>query len=131
VRPAAQLRKLAQQETSTLNDGELLLIGGVVTYDDGTLFKLTSQMRSYAFGRNAGINAADAARLGIEDGAPILVENERGSLSLNAKIHEQVLPGTIWIPESLEGAPVGTLLNSSGVTRVSVKVAEAIMVVAA
>jgi NADH-quinone oxidoreductase subunit G len=131
VRPAPQLRKLAQPQAVTVADGELLLISGVVTYDDGTLFKLTQQMRSYAFGRNAGINAADAAKLGITDGTPILVENERGSLTLNAKIHDQVLPGTLWIPESLEGAPVGTLLNSSGVTKVSIKVAEAAMAVAA
>jgi hypothetical protein len=52
-------------------------------------------------------------------------------LSLNAKIHEQVLPGTIWIPESIEGAPVGTLLNARGVTKVTVTVAEPAMAVAA
>jgi predicted molibdopterin-dependent oxidoreductase YjgC len=131
IRPAAQLRKLQQVETPTLSDGELFLVGGSVTYDDGTLFKLTETMRNYAFGRNAGINAQDAAKLGIEDGAPIVVENERGTLALNAKIHEQVLPGTLWIPESIEGAPVGTLLDSSGVTKVSVKVAERALAVAA
>ena len=130
VRPAAQLRKLEQTAPAPSGQG-LLLVSGVVTYDDGNLFRLTPQMSNYAFGRNAGINAADAAQLGISDGAPILVQSERGSLELNAKIHEQVLPGTIWIPESIAGAPVGDLLNASGVTTVTVQVAEHAMAVAA
>ncbi len=88
-------------------------------------------MSNYAFGRNAGINAADAAKLGITDGAPIVVQSERGSVELNAKIHEQVLPGTVWIPESIAGAPVGDLLSASGFTTVTVKVAERAMAVAA
>ena len=53
------------------------------------------------------------------------------TLELNAKISEQVLPGTLWIPESLEGAPVGSLINGSAVTKVTVKVAERAMAVAA
>jgi predicted molibdopterin-dependent oxidoreductase YjgC len=130
-RPAAKLRKLEQGNAPTLANQELLLISGSVTYDDGNMFRLTEQMRNYAFGRNAGINAADAAKLGISEGAPLVVKSERGELTLNARIHDQVLPGTIWIPESLEGAPVGTLLNVSGVTKVSVAVAERALAAAA
>jgi predicted molibdopterin-dependent oxidoreductase YjgC len=109
----------------------LLLVSGAVTYDDGNLFKTTPHLKSYAFGRNAAINAADAARLGIEDGAPLVVQGERGALTLNAKIHEQVLPGTLWIPESIEGAAVGNLTGDSAVTKVTVKVAEPALAVAA
>ena len=131
VRPAAQLRKLEQGATPTLSGQELLLVSGTVTYDDGNMFRLTPQMRPYAFGRNAGINASDAAKMGIEDGTPLVVQSDRGVLELNAKIHDQVLPGTVWIPESLEGAPVGTLTNGNAVTKVTVKVAERAMAVAA
>jgi hypothetical protein len=114
VRPAAKLTKLEAAEVSAPTDQELILVSGSVTYDGGTLFRLTPHMSNYAFGNNAGISAADAARL-----------------ALNAKIHEQVLPGTLWIPESLHGAPVGNLLNGSAVTKVTVKVAERAMAVAA
>jgi NADH-quinone oxidoreductase chain G len=131
VRPAATLRQIEQGEDSSLGNGEFVLIGGSVTYDDGNMFKATPHMRNYAFGRHAGICGADAARLGIEDGAPLVVENERGTLTLNAKIHEQVLPGTVWIPESIEGAPVGTLLGGNASAKVNVKVAERAMAVAA
>ena len=42
VRPAAKLRKLEQGEVPTLSAQELLLVSGTVTYDDGTMFRLTS-----------------------------------------------------------------------------------------
>jgi predicted molibdopterin-dependent oxidoreductase YjgC len=131
VRPAAKLRKLEQGEVPTLSAQELILVSGAVTYDDGTMFRLTPQMRNYAFGRSAGLNASDAAKFGIEDGTPIVVQSERGELELSAKISEQVLPGTVWIPESLAGAPVGSLVNGNAVTKVTVKVAEQAMAVAA
>jgi predicted molibdopterin-dependent oxidoreductase YjgC len=131
VRPAAKLAKVEQGEAVAVSDQELLLVSGYVTYDDGTMFKLTPHMKNYAFGRSAGISASDAARLGITDGTPIVVQSERGTLELAAKIHEQVNPGTLWIPESIEGAPVGNLLNGSAVTKVTVKVAERVMAVAA
>jgi NADH-quinone oxidoreductase chain G len=131
VRPAPQLRKIEQSETPTLPAQGLVLVSGRVTYDGGNLFRLTPQMNNYAFGRNAGINASDAAKLGLEEGTPILVQSERGELTLNVKIHDQVLPGTIWIPESLEDAPVGDLLSDSALTSVKVIVAERIMAVAA
>ena len=131
VRPAAKLAKLAQGDVPTVAEGELLLVSGTVTYDDGNMFRLAKHMSNYAFGRHAGINASDAAKLGIEDGAALVVTSEHGTVTLNAKLHEQVLPGTIWIPESIEGAPVGNLLDGSAATKVSVKVAERAMAVAA
>jgi len=131
VRPTAQLREIEQGDLPTPGGQELLLISGRVTYDDGNLFRLTPQMSNYAFGRNAGINAADAAKLGLSDGDSILVQNERAEITLNAKIHEQVLPGTIWIPESIHGAPAGALSSGDAVTKVTVKVAERAMPVAA
>jgi len=131
VRPSANLAQIEQGAIETLGAQELLLVSGRVTYDDGNLFRLTPEMRNYAFGRNAGINASDAARLGLSDGAAILVSSDRGEVTLNAKIHENVLPGTIWIPESLLGAPVGALSNGSAATKVTVKIAEHAIAIAA
>jgi anaerobic selenocysteine-containing dehydrogenase len=125
------LREIEQGELPTPGAQELLLISGRVTYDDGNLFRLTPQMSNYAFGRNAGINAADAAKLGLSNGDSIIVQNERAEITLSARIHEQVLPGTIWIPESIEGAPAGALSSGDAVTKVTVKVAERAMPVAA
>jgi predicted molibdopterin-dependent oxidoreductase YjgC len=131
VRPAAKLTEIEQGEVATPGAQELLLVSGRVTYDDGNLFRLTPEMSNYAFGRNAGLHAEDAAKLGLSDGAAIVVKSDRGEVTLNAKIHDQVMPGTIWIPESLLGAPVGALTNGSAATTVSVKIAERAMAVAA
>jgi predicted molibdopterin-dependent oxidoreductase YjgC len=131
VRPAAKLRKLAQAESASLANGELLLVTGSVTYDDGNLFKLTPHMQNYAFGSHAALNTGDAAKLGIAEGTTVVVANERGSFTLNAKIHESVLPGTVWIPESIAAAPVGTLLNGVVTPKVIVTIAEPALAVAA
>jgi predicted molibdopterin-dependent oxidoreductase YjgC len=131
VRPAPQLREIKQADAPGSSDQGLILVSGTVTYDDGNMFRLTPQMRNMAFGRAAGISPSDAAKLGIEEGTPLVVQNERGQLTLAAKISEQVLPGTLWIPESLAGAPVGNLLNDAAVTTVTVKVAVSEMAVAA
>jgi anaerobic selenocysteine-containing dehydrogenase len=51
----------------------------------------------------------------------VKVTNRHGELRLAAKVDSQVRQGTIWIPESLPGAPVGALLNGRAVEYVRVE----------
>ncbi|GIV77136.1 NADH-quinone oxidoreductase subunit NuoG [Litorilinea aerophila] len=121
VRPRPAYRKVQQPPLPAADGDEFTLVTGTVLYDGGTLFRLTTQMQNMAFGPVAGFNPADAERLGIQDGAEVQVGNDHGQLTLKAVRHAQVQPGTVWIPESLPGAPVGALLNGSDVETVRVK----------
>jgi NADH-quinone oxidoreductase subunit G len=123
VRPAPAMRKVEQSQLLAISDQKFILVTGTVAYDDGNMFRLTEQMRAMAYGRAAGISPVDAGKLGIQDGTPLVVQNPQGELTLNAKVSEQVQPGTVWIPESLAGAPVASLVNGSPVTTVTVKAA--------
>jgi len=78
-------------------------------------------MRAMAFGAQAGLHPADAEKMGIVDGATVQVQNKHGALTLTAKVDAQVKSGTVWIPESLPGAAVGTLLNGRVVEHVRVE----------
>jgi NADH-quinone oxidoreductase subunit G len=110
VLPDPAYRK-AEQAPLPETDGGLRLVSGTVLYDAGNLFGLTKQMANMSFGANVGLNPADAARLGLADGDAVTVRNEHGELDLSVKTMEFVKPGTVWVPASLPGAPVGALLN--------------------
>ena len=62
----------------------------------------------------------DAARLGIADGAAVIVRGDGGEMEFTAKLDSTVQPGTVWIPESSNppgmGAPVGDLAGLGGYT---------------
>lgn len=109
-----------QMELSTSEDHPYTLVTGTVTYDGGTMFGLTGQMREMSFGPIVGMNPTDAASLNLSDKAEVTVRSSHGELALELMINDGVQSGTVWIPESLPGAPVGTLLNGSSVENVAV-----------
>jgi NADH-quinone oxidoreductase subunit G len=111
-------RRAEQAELGTQGDHRYNVVSGTVLYDGGDLFRMTKQMQNVAFGASLGINPADAARIGVTAGEFLSVRNTHGELTLAARIDPQVQPGTVWIPESLPGAPVGSLLNGSPVEQV-------------
>jgi len=104
------------------NDDQLLtLVSGTVLFDGGSLFRLTTEMQNIGFGPQVGLHPTDAKKLGVADGATVKVKNKHGELTMTAKVDSQVKSGTAWIPESLPGAPVGTLLNGRVVEHVRVE----------
>lgn len=118
VLPDPTFRK-AEQAPLPEGDGGLRLVGGTVLYDAGSLFGMTKQMASMAFGACVGVNPADAAKLALAEGDAVTVKNEHGELDLAVKLMDSIKPGTVWVPASLPGAPVGALLNG-GATVVKV-----------
>jgi predicted molibdopterin-dependent oxidoreductase YjgC len=120
VRPKPVYREAEQRLVSTENQ-PYALVSGTVLFDGGNLFHLTTKMQEMAFGAKVGINPEDAAKLKVADGATVKVANRNGELKLTAKLDTQVQQGTIWIPESLPGAPVGALLNGRAVEYVRVE----------
>ena len=90
------------------------LVTGRVLYDGGTLFQQTEGAQAIAPSVAVGIHPADAAKEKLSDGQVVTVSSASGQLALTVKLDQAVQPGTLWIPYSLPGAPVETLLDHPG-----------------
>jgi NADH-quinone oxidoreductase subunit G len=110
TRPEGKYKPVEQQALPAGEDG-LRLVNSPALYDSGNMFGLTKQMAGVSFGPHAALHPDDAARLGLTAEDPVQVRNEHGTISLHVKVEAAVKPGTVWIPASLPGAPVGALLN--------------------
>jgi NADH-quinone oxidoreductase chain G len=120
VRKPLALAKAEQMAVSRSAEG-YALVAGTVLYDGGELFGLTKQMQAMSHGAVVRVNPADAEKAGISDGAAVTVRNSHGALALAVKFDSAIRPGSVWIPESLPGAPVGALLNGSDVEEVVIE----------
>lgn len=121
ARPRPAYRKAEQPTLAQDSEHPLTLVGGTLLFDNGNLFSLTTQMQNIAARAVVAINPTDSAKFGVSDGATVKVQSAHGELSLAVKVDAQVKPGTVWIPESLAGAPVGALLNGSDVAFVNIE----------
>ncbi len=110
TRPEA-VYQVAEQPELPPADGGLRLVNSPALYDGGNMFGLTTAMANMAFGTHAALHPLDVERLGLAPEDTVQVRNEHGAISLAVKIEPAVKPGTVWIPASLPGAPVGALLN--------------------
>ncbi len=114
----------AEQRLISSDDQPFTLVSGTVLFDGGNLFRLTTEMQNIGFGQQVGLHPIDAKKLGVVDGTAVNVKNKNGELAMTAKVDSQVQVGTVWIPESLPGAPVGTLLNGRVIEHVRVEKAK-------
>jgi predicted molibdopterin-dependent oxidoreductase YjgC len=110
TRPVGQLQAVTPPSLPP-GDGGLRLVNSPALYDGGNMFGLTKQMAAMSFGAHAALHPSDADRLGLQAEDAVQVRNEHGVISLQVKLEPAVKPGTVWIPASLPGAPVGALLN--------------------
>jgi len=69
------------------------------------------------------MNAADAATLGVEDGQEVVLANERGELTIRAKISDSVLPGSVFVPLYYDGGAVTALFGREDDALARVKIA--------
>ena len=121
TRLPAEYRLAEQAELPAGDDKSFSLVTGTVSYDGGNMFALTKQMHGIAFGASVAMNPADAEKLGVAVESSVAVSSSYGELTLAVKTDDQVQAGTVWIPESLGDAAVGSLLNGSEVAQVEVK----------
>lgn len=110
TRPVGAYAAVTPAAQPVSGDG-LRLVNSPALYDGGNMFGLTKQMQPMSFGPHAALHPDDAARLGLAAVDAVQVRNEHGVISLQVKLEPAVKPGTVWIPASLPGAPVGALLN--------------------
>jgi predicted molibdopterin-dependent oxidoreductase YjgC len=121
LRTESSYQKADQAEQPAVPEGSYALVSGRVLYDGGNMFRRTQRMQSMAFDRSIGINPADAATVGLQDGTMVTVTSNHGQLQLFVKLLAQVQPGTVWIPESLADAPVATLLGEESAEVVQIE----------
>jgi len=99
----------------------LKLVVGTRLFDRGTMALRCPGVRGQAGGPFVAIHPDDAARLGLEDGAPCEVRSARGMLRLPVRVWAGLHPGHAYVPRGYESAPVGALLDETGPVAVTVR----------
>ncbi len=110
------------------NDG-LTLVTGTIFWDGGNLVYNEEKLHGIIGSAHVTLHPDDAERLDLAQDAPVTVSSRYGSLALALNTDPQVQIGTAWIPESLPGAPVGTLLNGEVVEQVTIEPREGAVIV--
>ena len=93
----------------------------------GDLLAGADELRATARAPRALLHPAEAERLGIADGAPVVLRGERGRIELPAHVTEHVVEGCVVVPaNSTEVTPaeLGPEVGADGVARVQVASAE-------
>ena len=89
----------------------LRLLRGRLFYDAGRMCALTTELAARVPEAFVAAHPADLAAQDLRDGDIVAVSSTYGSVTVPARADGRLLPGSAWMPESLPGAAVGTLLN--------------------
>jgi formate dehydrogenase alpha subunit len=111
--PARQIETAAELPDADypfiLNTGRLLY-----HWHGGTLTRQVEGLLELAPRLEVAIHPADARRLGVETGDPVLVSSRRGELTGDARLTEAVRPGAIFVPfVKLADSAANFLTNSA------------------
>ena len=107
----APLSPVPAVSVPTPDPGALRLYRGRLFYDAGRLCALTDQMANSIPAPFLAMHPQDLEASALSDGDQVEVTSAYGSLSLPVRTDGSMAPGSVWLPESLSGAPVGALLN--------------------
>lgn len=94
-------------------EDSLRLYRGRLFYDAGRMCALTPEMRNLIPTDFAAVHPADLEARGLADGVAARVVSAYGEVQVPLKADPAVAAGSLWLPESLPGVAVGTLLNGS------------------
>jgi formate dehydrogenase major subunit len=59
------------------------------------------------------LNPSDAERLGLKEGAPVLVQSPHGRLELTLRVSDDTSAGCAFVPRGYNKAPVNRLLSET------------------
>jgi NADH-quinone oxidoreductase subunit G len=132
VRPAPhawpQLAAEAAGEVEEAGEGEeLALVSYPLLLDGGTMLAGADDLNATAKSPWAGVNAHDAERLGVADGALVEVAVGKRKVRLPARVGHDVVPGAVFVPagaSTTDGARLGGLPADTTVTLSVVEDAE-------
>jgi formate dehydrogenase alpha subunit len=92
----------------TLTTGRLL-----EHYHTGTMTRRVEGLNELVPTGFVEVNPADAARLGVEDGRPVVVETRRGRIDVPAFVTGRVDEGTVFVPFHFWESPANRLTNTA------------------
>ncbi|HKX17403.1 MAG TPA: molybdopterin-dependent oxidoreductase, partial [bacterium] len=123
--PALTLTSVTDGEAGTVppegTDGALTLVTGTKLFDRATAAARCPGIRAQAGGPFVALHPDDAARLGVTDGSLCEVRGAHGVLRIAARAWAGLHPGHAYVPSGYDAAPVATLLDETGPTRVTVR----------
>ncbi len=80
-------------------------------YHTGTMTRRSSKLEREAPEPYVELNSKDAKAFGVVDGERVRVSSRRGSVSLAARVTDNIIPGTMFIPFHYAEAPANRLTN--------------------
>ncbi len=89
------------------------LVVGNLLWDDGTVFAATPAMAGLGH-KAAWLHPEDAAALGLHEGDRAEIRSTAGRIEVPVHLDIAVRPGTVFVPYSLQDAPVGALFDRFG-----------------
>ncbi len=92
----------------TLTTGRLL-----EHYHTGTMTRRVAGLNELVPTGFAEVNPADAARLGVTDGAEVTLETRRGRIEVPALVTDRVDEGTVFVPFHFWESPANRLTNAA------------------
>ncbi len=92
----------------------LRLFADHLLYDGGTLFRSSDGVQELMVEPFAAVSPETASRFGVTEGEKVEVASPSGSLILPLKLDDGLAPDTVFVPYSVPGAPVETLLDGDG-----------------
>lgn len=123
--PSVGAPSLQRVETPAAPAGDaafpLRLFTGKVMFDHSTLQCRSTVLPGLAGEPFVELNAVDAAKLGVTEGARVAVSTANGTLKLKTKVTQNVPAGAVFVPSGFNEAPVTALL-SEGLTTAACRV---------
>jgi NADH-quinone oxidoreductase subunit G len=107
--PAAASAPATPGPLTTVGTGSLILVTGPVLFDRDVLSRHAPAIVARAPEPYVELNSGDAAGLGIEAGDLVEVRGEGGLLRRRARVSEDCLAGTVFVPEDLGPESVNVL----------------------
>jgi len=89
------------------------LVTGNVLWDGGTVFAATPQMTGLVV-QAARLHPDDATALGLRECDAVEIRSQSGQVRTALHVDPTVRPGTVFVPFSLPGVPVGSLFDATG-----------------
>ncbi len=91
----------------------LRLFRGRIFYDTGRLTGLTPEVTPSIPAPFLAVHPADLQLRGLPADAEVTVASAHGTLTVALRADTRIVPGSAWMPDSLGDTPVGSLLNGS------------------
>lgn len=102
-------------------DGTLTLVTGRLLehYQSGAQTRRIAELAQAQPAARMQVHPATAARLGVEDGAPVRVENERGVVDCIAEVTADIRHDTVFLPFHFAGVECANLLTRAATDPIS------------